>query len=88
MPGSRYISRGPSHKTSLVKNMSINRTLTNKTNRYKAAVDHRPTKILVSGYENDEKDLVLSHFRVSIENPCNFYATLNVTRRLLFIFAM
>lgn len=29
-------------------------------------VDHRPTKLLVSGYETDEQDSVLSHFQVSL----------------------
>ena len=29
-------------------------------------VDHRPTKVLVSGYEDDEKADVLTHFAVSI----------------------
>jgi RNA-binding protein 26 len=28
-------------------------------------VDHRPTKVLVSGYEEDEKTEVLAHFAVS-----------------------
>ena len=28
-------------------------------------VDHRPTKVLVSGYEEDEKPDVLAHFSVS-----------------------
>ena len=61
--GSRVVPRGQ-HKTSLVKNMSINRIRTTKINHVKSVVDHRPTKLLVSGYENDEKDLVLTHFRV------------------------
>jgi hypothetical protein len=29
-------------------------------------VDHRPTKVLVSGYEEDEKTEVLAHFAVSL----------------------
>lgn len=31
----------------------------------KHAVDHRPSKLLVSGYEADESDSVLAHFAVS-----------------------
>lgn len=63
--GPRSMTRVPL-KTSLVnKNMTVNRSLTKINNFNKSAVDHRPTKLLVSGYENDEKDLVLTHFRVS-----------------------
>ncbi|KAK6645014.1 hypothetical protein RUM43_001290 [Polyplax serrata] len=60
--GSRPVARGQ-NKTIIGKNMSLNRTRATKVNHVKSAVDHRPTKILVSGYENDEKDLVLTHFR-------------------------
>jgi len=31
----------------------------------KPVLGHRPTKLLVSGYENDDKEAVLQHFRVS-----------------------
>lgn len=31
----------------------------------KHTVDHRPTRLLVSGYETDEQDSVLSHFQVT-----------------------
>lgn len=30
----------------------------------KHTVDHRPTRLLVSGYETDEQDSVLTHFKV------------------------
>jgi hypothetical protein len=33
-------------------------------------VDHRPTKVLVSGYEEDEKTEVLAHFAVSPTYVC------------------
>lgn len=36
----------------------------NKTIFQKHTVDHRPTRLLVSGYEGDEKESVLQHFGV------------------------
>lgn len=52
--------------TTLIKHPTYSSHSLRKNNTaYKSTVDHRPTKLLVSGYENDEKDLVLAHFRVS-----------------------
>lgn len=31
----------------------------------KHTVDHRPTRLLVSGYESDEQESVIQHFSVS-----------------------
>lgn len=36
----------------------------NKSVFPKHAVDHRPTRLLVSGYEGDEQDSILAHFGV------------------------
>lgn len=38
----------------------------NKVPFPKHTVDHRPTRLLVSGYETDEQESVLSHFQVNI----------------------
>lgn len=32
----------------------------------KHAVDHRPTRLLVSGYEGDEQENILAHFGVKL----------------------
>lgn len=38
----------------------------NKNVFQKHTVDHRPTRILVSGYEGDEQESVLQHFGVCL----------------------
>lgn len=43
-------------------------------------VDHRPTKVLVSGYEQDDKADVLTHFEVS------FYSNFFIYFQKTFIF--
>lgn len=40
------------------------KTVNSATQFHKHAVDHRPTRLLVSGYETDEQEAVLSHFQV------------------------
>lgn len=43
----------------------------NKNVFQKHTVDHRPTRILVSGYEGDEQESVLQHFGVCLETKKN-----------------
>ncbi|KAK9745392.1 PWI domain [Popillia japonica] len=57
--------RFPVNRHLLSKNNLVNPGLRTsmKVNRFqKHAIDHRPTRLLVSGYESDEKESVLSHF--------------------------
>ena len=39
-----------------------------RTSFQKHAVDHRPTRLLISGYEGDEQERVLAHFSVRFNN--------------------
>lgn len=43
---------------------SVNNKLTSSFQKH--TVDHRPTRLLVSGYETDEQESVLNHFQVHL----------------------
>ncbi|KRT84819.1 RNA binding protein [Oryctes borbonicus] len=65
--------RFPLGRHLLTKNNLVNPGLRTsmKVNRFqKHAIDHRPTRLLVSGYESDEQESVLSHFSVRYETFC------------------
>nr|XP_008195644.1 PREDICTED: LOW QUALITY PROTEIN: RNA-binding protein 26 [Tribolium castaneum] len=66
--GRRYnqISRHLLSKNNLIDNGGLkgNIKTVNKTAFQKHTVDHRPTRLLVSGYEADEQESVLNHFQL------------------------
>ncbi|KAJ8982216.1 hypothetical protein NQ317_013518 [Molorchus minor] len=49
--------------TKIVNRTSSSTSLATTASFQKHTVDHRPTRLLVSGYETDEQDSVLSHFQ-------------------------
>jgi RNA-binding protein 26 len=66
--GRRYsqVSRHLLSKNNLIDNGGLkgNVKSVNKASFQKHTVDHRPTRLLVSGYEADEQESVLNHFQL------------------------